>query len=149
VFSGLAETMFGNGIVTKAKIFTNSSGSITGGVRLHLYTLASGETISTGTTVGDNAAMVIAYADAPKYVGYINFTTWIHTASGSLSVVDSGRIYFQRSLAPIVSGAPGPGIRQEFPLTGTFVGILQSLSIFTPTASQQFQIELTTEAYSG
>jgi hypothetical protein len=150
VFLGLAETMFGNGIVTKAKIFTNTSASgITGGVRLHLYTLASGETISTGTTVGDNAAMVIAYADAPKYVGYISFTTWINTTSGSLSVVDSGRIYFQRSLAPIVSGAPGPGIRQEFPLTGTFVGILQSLSVFTPIANQQFQIELTTEAYSG
>jgi hypothetical protein len=150
VFLGLAETMFGNGIITKAKIFTNQNATgLTGGVRLHLYTLASGETISAGTTVGDNSAMVIAYADAAKYVGYIDFSTWINTASGSLSVVDNKNIYFQRSLAPIVSGAPGPGIRQEFPLTGTFVGILQTLSAFTPIANQQFQIELTTEAYSG
>ena len=95
VFLGLAETMFGNGYVTKGKIFTNTNASgISSGIRLHLYTLASGETLSTGTTVGDNSAMVIAYADAAKYVGYLNFTTWINTASGSLSIVDTRQDLF-------------------------------------------------------
>ena len=150
VFLGLAETMFGNGYVTKAKIFTNTNASgITAGLRLHLYTLASGETLSTGTTVGDGEPMVIAYADAAKYVGYLNFTTWINTASGSLSIVDTARLCFQRSLAPVVSGAPGPGIRQEFPTTGTLVGILESLGGFNPITNQQFQIELMTDAYEG
>lgn len=157
VFLGLAETMFGNGYVTKGKIFTNTNASgITSGLRLHLYTLASGETISTGTTVGDNAAMVIAYADAAKYVGYLDFTTWINTSSGSLSIVDTARICFQRSLAPRIPvpgvagvGAPGPGIRQEFPSTGTLVGILQTLGTFTPITQQEFQIELMTDAYEG
>ena len=157
VFLGLAETMFGNGYVTKGKIFTNTNASgISSGLRLHLYTLASGETLSTGTTVGDNAVMVIAYADAAKYVGYLDFTTWINTASGSLSIVDTARICFQRSLAPRVTvpgvagiGAPGPGIRQEFASTGTLVGVLQSLGGFTPISEQQFQIELMTDAYEG
>ena len=157
VFLGLAETMFGNGYVTKGKIFTNTNASgITSGLRLHLYTLASGETLSTGTTVGDNAVMAIAYADAAKYVGYLDFTTWINTASGSLSIVDTARICFQRSLAPRVTvpgvagiGAPGPGIRQEFASTGTLVGVLQSLGGFTPISEQQFQIELMTDAYEG
>ena len=81
VFLGLAETMFGNGYVTKGKIFTNTNASgITSGLRLHLYTLASGETISTGTTVGDGGAMVIAYADAAKYVGYLDFTAWVNSS---------------------------------------------------------------------
>jgi len=157
VFLGLAETMFGNGYVTKGKIFTNTNASgITSGLRLHLYTLASGETLSSGTTVGDNAVMVVAYADAAKYVGYLDFTTWINTASGSLSIVDTARICFQRSLAPRVTvpgvtgiGAPGPGIRQEFASTGTLVGVLQSLGGFTPISEQQFQIELMTDAYEG
>ena len=157
VFLGLAETMFGNGYVTKGKIFTNTNASgISSGLRLHLYTLASGETLSTGTTVGDNAVMAIAYADAAKYVGYLDFTTWINTASGSLSIVDTARICFQRSLAPRVAvpgvagiGAPGPGIRQEFASTGTLVGVLQSLGGFTPISEQQFQIELMTDAYEG
>ena len=156
---GLAETMFGNGYVTKGKIFTNTNASgISSGLRLHLYTLASGETLSTGTTVGDNAVMVIAYADAAKYVGYLDFTTWINTASGSLSIVDTARICFQRSLAPRVTvpgvtgiGAPGPGIRQEFASTGTLVGVLQSLGTFTAGsgALNAFQIELMTDAYEG
>jgi len=157
VFLGLAETMFGNGYVTKGKIFTNTNASgITSGLRLHLYTLASGETISTGTTVGDNATMVIAYADAAKYVGYLDFTAWVNTASGSVSVVDTARICFQRSLAPRVTvpgvtgiGSPGPGIRQEFQSTGTLVGILQTLGAFTPITQQEFQIELMTDAYEG
>jgi hypothetical protein len=157
VFLGLAETMFGNGYVTKGKIFTNTNASgITSGLRLHLYTLASGETISTGTTVGDNAGMVIDYADAAKYVGYLDFSTWLNSASGSVSVIDTARICFQRSLAPRVTvpnvagiGAPGPGIRQEFASTGTLVGILQSLGAFTPISGQQFQIELMTDAYEG
>lgn len=157
VFLGLAETMFGNGYVTKGKIFTNTNASgITAGLRLHLYTLASGETISSGTTVGDNAAMIIHYDDAAKYVGYLDFTTWINTTSGSVSVVDTARICFQRSLAPRTPvpnvtgiGAPGPGIRQEFASTGTLVGVLQSLGAFTPVGLQQFQIELMSDAYEG
>lgn len=159
VFLGLAETMFGNGYVTKGKIFTDTSASgITAGLRLHLYTLASGETLSTGTTVGDNAAMVIAYTDAAKYVGYLDFTSWVNTASGSVSIVDTARICFQRSLAPRVTvpgvagiGAPGPGIRQEFAATGTLVGILQCLGGFTAGsgALNAFQIELMTDAYEG
>lgn len=121
-----------------------------------MYTLASGETISTGTTVGDNATMVIAYVDAAKYVGYLDFTAWVNTASGSVSVVDTARICFQRSLAPRVTvpgvtgiGSPGPGIRQEFQSTGTLVGILQTLGAFTPITQQEFQIELMTDAYEG
>ena len=157
VFLGLAETMFGNGYVTKGKIFTNTNASgITSGLRLHLYTLASGETISTGTTVGDGGAMVIAYADAAKYVGYLDFTAWVNSSSGSVSVVDTARICFQRSLAPRVTvpnapgiGSPGPGIRQEFQSTGTLVGVLQTLGTFTPITQQEFQIELMTDAYEG
>lgn len=159
VFLGLAETMFGNGYVTKGKIFTDTSASgISSGLRLHLYTLASGETLSTGTTVANNSVMAVAYADAPKYVGYLDFTTWVNTASGSFSIVDTARICFQRSLAPRIPvpgvagiGAPGPGIRQEFAATGTLVGVLQSLGGFTAGsgALNAFQIELMTDAYEG
>jgi len=137
VFLNLGETMFGNGYVTKCKLFTNASG-FTAALRLHLYTLASGETISTGTTVGDNVAISIPYADASKYVGFIDLDTWVSTAGSTFSIVDTERLCFQRGV-----------LRGEVAGLGTFVGILEARGAFTPSALQQFQIELTTDAYEG
>jgi hypothetical protein len=129
--------MYGNGYVTKCKLFTNASG-FTAALRLHLYTLASGQTIATGTTVGDNVAISILYADASKYVGFIDLTTWVSTAGSTFSIVDTERLCFQSA-----------AFRGELAGRGTFVGILEAKGGFTPTASQQFQIELTTDAYEG
>jgi hypothetical protein len=137
VFLGLGETMYGNGYVTKCKLFTNASG-FTAALRLHLYTLASGQTIATGTTVADNAAISILYADASKYVGFIDLTTWVSTAGSTFSIVDTERLCFQSA-----------AFRGELAGRGTFVGILEARGGFTPAASQQFQIELTTDAYEG
>ena len=137
VFLGLGETMYGNGYVTKCKLFTNASG-FTAALRLHLYTLASGQTIATGTTVGDNVAISILYADASKYVGFIDLTTWVSTAGSTFSIVDTERLCFQSA-----------AFRGELAGRGTFVGILEAKGGFTPAASQQFQIELTTDAYEG
>ncbi|MFN5249535.1 MAG: hypothetical protein ACK5DE_00675, partial [Bacteroidota bacterium] len=61
VFANLGETMFGNGYVTKAKIFVSGT-AFSASLRLHLYTLASGESLATGTTVADNTAMGVALA---------------------------------------------------------------------------------------
>jgi hypothetical protein len=137
VFLGLGETMYGNGYVTKCKLFTNASG-FTAALRLHLYTLASGQTIAAGTTVGDNVAISILYADASKYVGFIDLTTWVSTAGSTFSIVDTERLCFQSA-----------AFRGELAGRGTFVGILEARGGFTPAASQQFQIELTTDAYEG
>ena len=137
VFLGLGETMYGNGYVTKCKLFTNASG-FTAALRLHLYTLASGQTIATGTTVGDNVAISILYADASKYIGFIDLTTWVSTAGSTFSIVDTERLCFQSA-----------AFRGELAGRGTFVGILEARGGFNPAASQQFQIELTTDAYEG
>ena len=137
VFLSLGETMYGNGYVTKCKLFTNVSG-FTAALRLHLYTLASGQTIATGTTVGDNSAISILYADASKYIGFIDLTTWVSTAGSTFSIVDTERLCFQSA-----------ALRGEITGLGTFVGILEARGAFTPTANQQFQIELTTDAYEG
>jgi hypothetical protein len=137
VFANLGETMFGNGYVTKAKIFVSTSG-ITAGLRLHLYTLASGEALATGTTVEDNVAMGVALADSAKYEGYIDFTTWVNGTNCSFSIVDDIRLCFQRAT-----------IRGELANAGTLVGILEARTGFTPTSAQTFQIELMSDAYEG
>ena len=137
VFANLGETMFGNGYVTKAKIFVSGT-SFIANLRLHLYTLASGESLSTGTTVADNSAMGVALADSAKYEGYIDFTTWVNGTDCSFSVVDDVRLCFQRGT-----------IRGEIASLGTLVGILEARSGFTPTSAQTFQVELMSDAYEG
>ena len=137
VFANLGETMFGNGYVTKAKIFVSGT-SFTASLRLHLYTLASGETLATGTTVADNNAMGVALADSAKDEGYIDFTARVNGTNCSLSIVDHIRLCFQRGR-----------LRGELANAGTLVGILEARTGFTPTAGQTFQIELMSDAYEG
>lgn len=137
VFANLGETMFGNGYVTKAKVFVSGT-AFSAGLRLHLYTLASGETLATGTTVADNAAMGVALADSAKYEGYLDFTTWVNGTNCSFSIINDIRLCFQRGT-----------IRGELANNGTLVGILEARNGFTPTASQTFQVELMSDAYEG
>jgi hypothetical protein len=137
VFANLGETMFGNGYVTKAKIFVSGT-AFSASLRLHLYTLASGESLATGTTVADNSAMGVALADSAKYEGYIDFTTWVNGTNCSFSIVDDIRLCFQRAT-----------IRGELANAGTLVGILEARTGFTPTSAQTFQIELMSDAYEG
>lgn len=149
VFSNLGETMFGNGYVVKASIFTDNTVVSGSTLRLHLYTLSSGQTLATGATVVDNSALVLSFADASKYVGYIDFSTWVTGTNFAYSVVNTS-IAFQRGSIRGESDFTGYGTAPNQVRVGTLVGILETRSaIVAPGSGQQFQIELVSDAQEG
>lgn len=149
VFSNLGETMFGNGYVVKASIFTDNTVVSGSTLRLHLYTLSSGQTLATGATVVDNSPLVLSFADASKYIGYIDFSTWVTGTNFAYSVVTAS-LAFQRGSIRGESDFTGYGTAPNQVRVGTLVGILETRSaIVAPGSSQQFQIELVSEAQEG
>lgn len=154
VFSNLGETMFGNGFIVKALMITSAAVTgtpATGTYRLHLYSLSSGQTLGTGTTVADNSPIVYSFADASKYIGFIDFSTWTTGVAYAYSVVTATTLAFQRASIRNESdqtGYPGP-TAGTFVNAGTLIGILEARTAITPNSAQQFFISLTSNAGEG
>ena len=147
VFANLGETMFGNGFIVKAVLHSNASSSaLPTTARLHLYTLSSGQTLASGAVPADQGTINLTYADASKYIGFIDFTSFqsYGPSTYTVSTVTSS-LAFQRG-----------SIRGEGDLSGysnvrvgSLIGILEARSIFTPTVSSEIRIELTANSAEG
>jgi len=150
VFYNLGESMFGNGYIVKAALFSNASGISLAAQRLHLYTLSSGQTFVSGT-VGDQAALTFRYSDASKYVGFIDFPTasFATGATGYAQCVVATSIAFQRAAIRGEGDFSGYGTAPNQVRVGTLVGILEARGAWTPIAGQLISIQLTSDAEEG
>jgi len=149
VFYNLGETMFGNGYIVKAVLFSNASGISAASQRLHLYTLSSGQTLVSGT-VGDQAALTFSYSDANKYIGFIDFpTASFVTGATYASCTVTADIAFQRAAIRGEGDFSGYGTAPNQVRVGTLVGILEARGVWTPTASQLISVQLTSDAQEG
>lgn len=149
VFYNLGETMFGNGYIVKAVLFSNASGISAASQRLHLYTLSSGQTLVSGT-VGDQAALTFSYSDANKYIGFIDFpTASFVTGATYASCTVTADIAFQRGAIRGEGDFSGYGTAPNQVRVGTLVGILEARGVWTPTASQLISVQLTSDAQEG
>lgn len=154
VFSNLGETMFGNGFIVKAVMTTAAvvTGSpATGTYRLQLFTLSSGQTLTSGAVVQDNSPLTFSFNDSSKYIGFIDFATWTTGVGYSYSVVTATTIAFQRGSIRNESeqtGYPGP-TTGTLVNAGTLIGILEARTAITPNSGQQFFISLTSNAAEG
>lgn len=149
VFYNLGESMFGNGYIVKAALFSNASGISTAAQRLHLYTLSSGQTLVSGT-VGDQVALTFSYSDANKYIGFIDFpTASFVTGATYASCTVTADIAFQRAAIRGEGDFSGYGTAPNQVRVGTLVGILEARGVWTPTASQLISVQLTSDAQEG
>lgn len=150
VFANLGETMFGNGILLKASIYTNSTNvaTATTTLRLHLYTLSGGQTLATGVVGADQSAVALDFADSSKYVGYVDFSSWVTGTNYAFSVTTIN-LPFQRASIRGETDFTGYGTFPNQIRVGTFVGILETRTVFTPIGSQQFRVELTANSAEG
>lgn len=149
VFYNLGETMFGNGYIVKAALFSNASGISAATQRLHLYTLSSGQTLVSGT-VGDQAALTFSYSDANKYIGFIDFpTASFVTGATYANCIVTANIAFQRASIRGEGDFSGYGTAPNQVRVGTLVGILEARGAWTPTAGQLISVQLTSEAQEG
>lgn len=149
VFYNLGETMFGNGYIVKAALFSNASGISAASQRLHLYTLSSGQTLVSGT-VGDQAALTFSYSDASKYIGFIDFpTASFVTGATYASCTVTADIAFQRAAIRGEGDFSGYGTAPNQVRVGTLVGILEARGTWTPTSGQLISVQLTSDAQEG
>ena len=150
VFYNLGETMFGNGYIVKAALFSSSSGISTASQRLHLYTLSSGQTLVSGT-VGDQAVLTFSYSDANKYIGYIDFPSgsFFTGGTGFANCIVTANIAFQRAAIRGEGDFSGYGTAPNQVRVGTLVGILEARGAWTPTAGQLISVQLTSDAQEG
>ncbi len=118
-FTGAAGQTGGGGIIESARIF-KSDDDVTGATfRLHLYN-------ATVTPAADNAALALLYADLAKYLGYIDFATFIDI--GNHNVSPAGLLVPARF--PYICAA-----------TSLF-GILAALGTYTPASAETFVVHL-------
>lgn len=110
------------GIIRGAKLLTDSAVITNGSFRLHLYSVAP-------VAIADNAAFAHKFADAPFYLGYIDFTL---KAEGTGS--DIGYEVLGGLALPII--AEGDDI----------YGVLEATAAYVPTANENFRVELLLEA---
>jgi len=150
VFYNLGETMFGNGYIVKAALFSNASGISAAAQRLHLYTLSSGQTLTSGA-VGDGAAMTFSYSDISQYVGFIDFPAASFVTGGAsyAQCIVTASLAFQRASIRGEGDFSGYGTAPNQVRVGTLVGILEARGGWTPTSGQNIRVELTSEAQEG
>lgn len=150
VFYNLGETMFGNGYIVKAALFSNASGISAAAQRLHLYTLSSGQTLTSGA-VGDGVAMTFSYSDINQYVGFIDFPAASFVTGGPsyAQCVVTASLAFQRASIRGEGDFSGYGTAPNQVRVGTLVGILEARGAWTPTSGQFISVQLTSEAQEG
>lgn len=124
-FPNLARKIGGSGYITKARISTNQGANLAV-FRLHLFAVSP----DAGTNLNDNVAYTQLFANKDKAIGTIDFPAMATEGGGS----DSAR-------------AMNSDIRLAFANSSSanIIGILETLSAFTPVSGQQFYIELTAE----
>lgn len=150
VFYNLGETMFGNGYIVKATLFSNATGISAAAQRLHLYTLSSGQTLSLGTAVGDGAAIAFSYSDINQYVGFIDFpSASFVTGTNYAQCGVTANLAFQRASIRGEGDFSGYGTSPNQVRVGTLVGILEARGAWTPTSGQLISVQLTSDAQEG
>jgi hypothetical protein len=119
-FANLVRVGGQGGYITKARIWTDQS-TCAARFRLHLWNV-------TQTPINDNAAFTLLWANRAAYVGSITFAAAATEGSGSDA-----------------AAAADATLRLPFVATGSLVGLLETLDIFTPASGQRFFIELTAD----
>lgn len=122
VFSNLTDSMFGTGKILKAKLSVSQQG-FTGKVSILLFDEAP-------TMSGDNSQHVLFLAQAPSYLGVIDFSAGVISPTGS----EVSLIVNSTAQQVIVSKNKNGG--------NPIYGVLIATAAITPTSGQQFSVEL-------
>lgn len=128
-FANITNTSLGSGYLVKAMCFVQGAAFDTA-LRLHLFTEAP-------AVVADNAPYPFLISEQSKYIGFVEFTDFSSSGSGSDAAIS-------------LLGAERLALMSK-DLTGSnpIFGLLEARAIFTPTSGQTFTVELTVDAYEA
>lgn len=120
-FTSIARISGGSGYLVKAQLFSSVAAEVQR-MRLHLYNTSS------PTVLDDNVANTMLYADAGKYVGFIDFPALAtETGSSAAQALWTGAIGFTTS-----------GNANLF-------GVLETLDAYTPASAATYTIRLSAD----
>jgi len=125
-FANLTRVNAGSGYLVRVNLFTDKK-SIVPRMRIHLFN------VNTPTVAVDNAQMKLLYADAAKYIGFIDLpamTTPVDTANSTWSYADND------TLRKAVMSAIG---------SRSIFAMMEALDAFTPASAQKFTLSITLE----
>ncbi len=122
-FTNLARESGGSGYIAKARLWTDQAANVAQ-FRLHLFH-------TTPTAINDNAAQTLLWANRSKRIGYIDFAAMQTEGTGS----DAANSQVTDVWLPFTCATGSRNL----------LGLLETLTIFTPASAQQFYVELTAD----
>jgi hypothetical protein len=139
----------GSGVITGGRIVKSTDTTTALSLRLWLF---AAQPFAAGAYPGDNAALSFTYASMARFVGFIDFATWIDAGTAAIAVGVGSRPtlpFSKRFVADkndstadrlAVKGLP------DIPAARLIYGLLQDRGGYTPASGEQFRIWLDIQA---
>ena len=139
----------GSGIITGGRIIKSTDTITVSASRLWIF---AGTPFAAGSFIADNAALVLTYASMARFVGCIDFTTWIDAGSMAFSEGVASRAvmpFSKQNVGDTVSPSSGAlnvkGL-PPVPASRLLYGILETRAAYVPGSAETFRIWLDVQA---
>ena len=140
----------GSGVITGGRIIKSSDTTALSAMRLWIF---SATPFAAGSFIADNAALVLTYASMARFVGIIDFTTWVDAGSmavcegvASRSVLPFSKQYVGDTNSPGSAESLGVKGLPAIPASRLLYGILEARAAYVPTNAETFRIWLDVQA---
>lgn len=139
----------GSGIITGGRMIKSTDTITAANFRLWLFAAAP---FATASLPADNAAITFTYASMARFIGYIDFATWIDAGSMAVSIGLPARSQLPFSKANVGDGSDSTADQsvvkgiQQVPAAQLIYGMLQDKGGYTPADSEKFRIWLDVQA---
>lgn len=138
----------GSGIITGGRIIKSTDTTTALSLRLWLF---AAQPFAAGGYAADNAALSFTYASMARFIGFIDFTTWVDAGTPAIAVGVPSRAQMPFSKANV--GDKSDATADGFARNGVFIpaarliyGLLQDKGGYTPASAEQFRIWLDVQA---
>lgn len=135
----------GSGIITGGRIIKSTDTTTALSLRLWLF---AAQPFAAGGYAADNAALSFTYASMARFVGFIDFTTWIDAGTPAIAVgvpsrpsMPFSKKYVQDKSDSTADQLAVKGVPQV-PASRLIYGLLQDKGGYTPASAEQFRIWL-------
>ena len=139
----------GSGVITGGRIIKSTDTVTALSLRLWLF---AAQPFAAAGYAADNAALTFTYASMARWIGFIDFTTWIDAGTPAVSVGVPSRpsIPFSKQWVGDSSESTADRLAVKglpsIPASRLIYGLLQDKGGYTPAAAELFRIWLDVQA---
>lgn len=139
----------GSGIVTGGRIIKSTDTTTALSLRLWLF---AAQPFAAGGYAADNAALSFTYASMARFLGFIDFTTWVDAGTPAIAVGVPSRpsIPFSKQFVGDMADSTADRSATKglpaIPAARLIYGLLQDKGGYTPASAEEFRIWLDVQA---